>query len=60
MQLQTKDLILKTIAEGDVNEVAKVWDSIKGEISRDEAQKIIDDMMKGHDKNNPVYMYPLY
>ena len=51
MELKTKNLILKTVTYDDLNEVARMWNFEKGEISAEEAKKAIDWMKKNHEQN---------
>ncbi len=39
MELYTNDLVLKTVTDNDIEEVARMWEFEKGSISTDEAKK---------------------
>jgi hypothetical protein len=59
MELYTDDLLLKTVTGDDINEVARMWEFEKGEISLDEAQNAIVYMQDNHKQNKPGYIYHL-
>lgn len=59
MELYTKDLLLKTVTVDDVDEVARMWNFENGSISREKAQKAIDDMQNNHNKNEVGHIYHL-
>lgn len=59
MELYTKDLCLRTVNGGDIDEVARMWDFEQGTISAEEAQKAIEYMQKNHKKNKTGYIYHL-
>ena len=59
MELFTNDLLLKTVNNYDINEVARMWNFEKGSISLQEAQKAIDYMQNNHKKNHTGYIYHL-
>ena len=51
MELYTCDLMLKTVTNEDIDEVARMWNFGNGSISLDEAQKAIDYMLSNHKQN---------
>lgn len=51
MELKTKNLIIRTVTYDDLNEVARMWNFEKGEISLEEAEKAINWMKKNHEQN---------
>ena len=57
MELFTNDLLLKTVINDDINEVARMWNFEKGSISLQEAQEAIDYMQDNHQKNYTGYIY---
>ena len=59
MELYTKDLVLKTVANEDIDEVARMWDFEKGSISLAEAQKAIDYMQRNHKQNTTGHIHHL-
>ncbi len=59
MELYTKDLCLRTVNSGDIDEVARMWDFEQGTISAEEAQKAIEYMQSNHKKNQTGYIYHL-
>ena len=59
MNLYTNDLLLKTVANEDIDEVARMWNFEKGSISLAEAQKAIDYMQSNHRKNKTGHIHHL-
>lgn len=59
MELYTKDLILRTVTDNYIEEVARMWEFQKGSISMDEAQKAIEYMQNNHKKNKIGCIYHL-
>lgn len=59
MELYTKDLVLKTVTDADIDEVARMWNFEKGSIPTKEAQKAIDSMQSNHKKNRKGCIYHL-
>lgn len=51
MELYTNDLVLRTVTNNDISEVARMWDFENGSIPVDEAQEAIDYMTDNHKKN---------
>jgi len=52
MGITTGNLILRSVRDDDINEVARMWNFEKGEISSIDAKKAIDWMNENHQKNN--------
>lgn len=59
MELYTNDLLLKTVTDQDIEEVARMWNFENGSISMKEAQKAIHYMKKNHKKNRIGSIYHL-
>ena len=59
MELYTSDLLLKTVTDEDINEVARMWEFEKGSISLSEAKKAIEYMQGNHELNHTGYIYHL-
>ncbi len=59
MELYTNDLILKTVTENDIEEVARMWKFENGSISIEEAKKAIDNMQDNHNQNKNGSIYHL-
>jgi RimJ/RimL family protein N-acetyltransferase len=59
MELYTEDLMLRTVTDDDVSEVARMWEFEKGCISREEAQNAIKRMQDNHKRNHQGYIYHL-
>ena len=57
MELLTNDLLIKTVINDDIDEVARMWNFEKGSISLQEAQEAIDYMHDNHQKNYTGYIY---
>ena len=59
MELITNDLILRTVDDNDINEVARMWDWSGSVISIDEAREAIRYMQDNHKKNKHGDIYHL-
>ncbi|MCL2003176.1 MAG: GNAT family N-acetyltransferase [Oscillospiraceae bacterium] len=59
MELFTKDLLLRTVKDSDIDEVARMWEFEKGAVSVAEAQKAIEYMQDNHKYNKTGYIYHL-
>ena len=59
MELYSNDLLLKTVTNADINEVARMWEFEKGCISLAEAQNAIEYMQNNHKQNRTGYIYHL-
>lgn len=59
MELYTNDLVLKTVTDDDIEEVARMWDFENGRISADEAQNVIAYMQNNHKRNKVGCIYHL-
>ena len=59
MELYTNDLMLKTVTDDDINEVARMWNFEKGSISLEEAKKAIEYMQTNHIQNSTGYIHHL-
>lgn len=59
MELKTKNLVLRTVTHDDIDEVARMWNFEKGEISLDEAEKAINWMNENHKKNKLYNIFHL-
>lgn len=51
MELETENLLLRTVTYDDISEVARMWNFGKGKISLDKAKEAIDWMKENHEKN---------
>jgi len=51
MEMETDNLLLRTVTYYDLNEVARMWNFEKGVISLDKAKEAIDWMKENHEKN---------
>lgn len=56
MELFTKNLLLRTVDDNDVIEVARMWKFEQGEIPLDEAKKAIEYMQNNHRQNREGYI----
>jgi RimJ/RimL family protein N-acetyltransferase len=56
MELYTDDLLLKTVTNEDIEEVARMWKFEKGSISLDEALEAVEYMQNNHRQNCPGYI----
>ena len=59
MKLETKRLLLRTVAYEDVDEVARMWKMERGLISREEALEAIHWMETARSKNEPEHLHHL-
>lgn len=59
MELHTQDLVLRTVTDADIEEVARTWDLQEGAISTDEALNSIEGMQNNHSKNEIGRIYHL-
>lgn len=59
MELQTDALLLRTVTDDDINEVARMWKFEQGSISLDEAKEAIEYMQNNHKQNRPGFIYHL-
>ena len=59
MELQTEDLVLRTVTETDVSEVARMWDFEHGEIALDAAFDAIKYMSENHARNTHGHIHRL-
>lgn len=59
MELYTENLMLRTVTDNDVDEVARMWKYEKGSISLEEAREAITYMQDNHQKNKREYIYHL-
>lgn len=59
MELYTKDLLLRTVTDNDIEEVARMWEFEKGKIPPDEASKAIRYMQDNHKRNRHGSIYHL-
>jgi hypothetical protein len=55
MEIRTGNLILRSVDDSDINEVARMWDFEKGEISLEDAKEAIDWMAENHRKNDDAH-----
>ena len=59
MELHTDDLIIKTVTDDDINEVARMWKFEGGRISLTEAKEAIEYMRNNHKQNRTGFIYHL-
>ena len=59
VELHTKDLVLKTVNVGDIEEVARMWEFQEGPVSISEAQQAIEYMQSNHSQNQPGKIHHL-
>ena len=59
MELYTDDLLLKTVTNDDINEVARMWNFEKGSISLNKAKEAIEYMQNNHKQNRTGFIYHL-
>jgi hypothetical protein len=52
MVFRTKNLIIRTVSNDDLDEVARMWSFEKGCIPLGEAKKVIEQMQTNHRKNH--------
>lgn len=57
MKLYTNDLLLKTVNNDDIDEVARIGEFEKGSISLQEAQRAVENMQNNHKLNHSGYIY---
>ena len=58
MELYTKDLVLRTVTEADLNEIARMM-RYPQEITLQEAEKVLEAMQLRHSKNRPNAIFHL-
>lgn len=56
LELRTDDLLLRTVVDDDIDEVARMWKFEQGEISSDEAKKAIEYMQNNHKQNRTGFI----
>ena len=59
LELHTDDLLLKTVTDDDINEVARMWKFEQGSISLTEAKEAIEYMQNNHKQNRTGFIYHL-
>jgi len=59
MELQTESLVLRTVTDADVSEVARMWDFAHGAISLDAAHEAIEYMTGNHARNTHGHIHHL-
>ena len=59
MELYTRDLLLRTVTNKDIAEVARMWNFEQGSISLPEAKKAIRSMQKNQRRNRPGRIHHL-
>lgn len=59
MQLETVNLTLRTVIYDDIDEVMRMWNFEKGELSHTDAKKAIDNMINNHNRNKIGRLYHL-
>ena len=59
MELHTNDLLLRTVTDDDINEVARMWKFEQGSISLSEAKEAIEYMHNNHRQNRTGFIYHL-
>lgn len=59
MKLSTRDLFLRTAGPEDLNEVARMWDFEHGAIPEDEARRVLERMVRNHERNKPGSIWHL-
>jgi len=59
LELHTADLLLKTVTDDDINEVARMWKFEEGSISLTEAKEAIEYMRNNHKQNRAGFIYHL-
>ena len=52
MEIRTRDLVLRTVGPGDIDETARMWDFEHGDIPRDEALKVLGRMEENHSRKD--------
>ena len=59
MELYTKDLVLRTVNEEDISEVARMWSYEQETIPIEEAKAAVDFMLSNHQRNKTGCIYHL-
>ena len=59
MKLYTNDLLLKTVTDDDINEVARMWKFEKGSIPLADAKDAIEYMQFNHQQNRQGFIHHL-
>ncbi|MGI5959661.1 MAG: GNAT family N-acetyltransferase [Massiliimalia sp.] len=59
MELYTESLILRTVDDSDINEVARMWDWQNGAVSAEQAKEAVLWMQENHKKNKPGELHHL-
>lgn len=59
VELLTEDLILRTVTEGDVHEIARMWTLGQGILSEEQAKGVLAYMMHNHACNESGRFYHL-
>lgn len=59
MKLLTDDLLLRTVSETDIEEIARMWNFFSGGVSVEEAYGALDYMTKNHVRNESGQFYHL-
>jgi len=59
LELYTDALLLKTVTDDNINEVARMWKFEQGSISLTEAKEAIEYMQNNHKKNHTGFIYHL-
>jgi len=59
VELYTDDLLLKTVTDADINEVARMWKFEQGNIPLSEAKDAIEYMQNNHKQNHMGLIYHL-
>jgi len=59
IELYADNLLLKTVTNDDINEVARMWKFEQGSISLDEANEAIEYMQSNHKQNHVGLIYHL-
>ena len=59
MELLTKDLILRTVTEGDLHEIARMWNFWQGGVTLEQAHGVLAYMTHNHARNESGRFYHL-
>ena len=59
MELFTRDLLLRTVDDNDIEEVSRMWDFENGVVSLKDAQTAINNMKSNHARNGDGIIYHL-
>lgn len=59
MELLTKDLILRTVTEGDLHEIARMWNFWQGGVTLEQAHGVLAYMTHNHVRNESGQFYHL-